>query len=101
MSRTTVILDRSHGDARRDSTQYMKHTRLLMFVTACLSILTPAVYGQTANLLAHSVIVANPPDSIHFEKAIGNFTSTSHPSYFLGTSNNGYTYDLTAGRTAV
>jgi hypothetical protein len=75
----------------------MKHTKLRIFLTACLPVVTAAVYGQTANLLSHSVIVANPPDAIHFEKAIGNFTSTSHPSYFLGTSNNGYTYDTTAG----
>jgi hypothetical protein len=58
----------------------------------------PAGYSQTANVLSHSVIVAHPPDSVHFEKAIGNFTSPSYPSYFLGTSSNGYVYDINSGQ---
>ena len=79
----------------------MKHTKLLKLLTACLPVLTPAIYGQTANLLSHSVIVANPPDAIHFEKAIGNFTSTSYPSYFLGTSANGYIYDVNSNNNCI
>jgi hypothetical protein len=57
----------------------------------------PCVQGQTAQLLAHTVISAAPPDSIHWEKAIGNFTSTAYPSYFLGTDQNGYIYDTQKG----
>jgi hypothetical protein len=54
----------------------------------------PSIRGQIATLRSHSVIVAQPPDPIHFEKAIGNFTSTSYPSFFLGTGDagNGHIY---------
>jgi hypothetical protein len=75
----------------------MKHAKPLL-LGLLLPLMVPAAHTQTANLLSHSVIVANPPDSIHFEKAIGNFTSTSYPSYFLGTSSNGYIYDTTTGK---
>jgi hypothetical protein len=76
----------------------MKRVRFWMFLSLFLPLIVPTAVSQTANLLSHTVIVANPPDSIHFEKAIGNFTSTSYPSYFLGTSSNGYIYDTTTGK---
>jgi hypothetical protein len=46
------------------------------------------------------VIVAQPPDPIHYEKSIGNYTSTTYPSFFLGTGNsgNGYIYDTQTGK---
>jgi hypothetical protein len=53
--------------------------------------------GQTAKLLSHSVISAHPPDPVHYEKSIGNFTSTSYPSFFLGTSYEGYIFDTQTG----
>lgn len=60
----------------------------------------PALQAQTANVLSHTVIVAQPPDPIHYEKAIGNFDSTTYPSFFLGTGNsgNGYIYDTQTGK---
>ncbi len=61
-----------------------------------LSIAT-AMQGQTATVLSQSVISAAPPDALHYEKTIGNFTSTSYPSFFLGTDSNGYIYDTQTG----
>jgi hypothetical protein len=55
------------------------------------------VQGQTAKLLSHSVISAHPPDPVHYEKSIGNFTSTSYPSFFLGTLYEGYIFDTQTG----
>jgi hypothetical protein len=71
-------------------------SRLILSAFALLAT-APAIQGQTATVLSHSVIVAQPPDAIHYEKAIGNFTSTSYPSYFLGTGVNGYVYDTQKG----
>src|SRR5947209_1468684 len=61
----------------------------------------PVLQAQTANVLSHTVIAAQPPDPTHFEKAIGNFTSTTYPSFFLGTGNggNGYIYDTQTGKS--
>ncbi len=59
--------------------------------------IVPCVHGQTAQLLTHTVLSPAPPDSVHWEKAIGNFTSTTYPSYFLGTDKNGYVYDNQKG----
>jgi hypothetical protein len=60
----------------------------------------PALQAQTAKVLSHTVIVAQPPDPIHYEKSIGNYTSTTYPSFFLGTGNsgNGYIYDTQTGK---
>src|ERR1700722_18509756 len=77
----------------------MKRVSFWMFLSLFLPLIVPTAVSQTANLLSHTVIVANPPDSIHFEKAIGNFTSTSYPSYFLGTSSNGYVYDISTDKS--
>jgi hypothetical protein len=76
----------------------MKHFRLFLFVTTFLPVFIPVAHTQTANILSSSVIVADPPNSIHFEKSIGNFTSSSYPSYFLGTNESGYIYDTTTGQ---
>jgi hypothetical protein len=76
----------------------MKYAKLWMLSVTFLPFVMPAAQSQTADILSHSVIVANPPDSVHFEKSIGNFTSTSYPSYFLGTSSNGYIYDINTGK---
>jgi|SRR5450755_157091 len=65
----------------------------MIFSAAILQLAVPAIQGQTATIVSHNVISAQPPDSIHFEKAIGNFTSTSYPSFFLGTDSNGYVFD--------
>jgi hypothetical protein len=72
----------------------------LIFSAFPLLVTVPVIQGQTATLISHSVIVAQPPDPIHFEKAIGNFTSTSYPSFFLGTGDagNGYIYDTQTGK---
>jgi hypothetical protein len=61
----------------------------------------PVLQAQTANVLSHTVIVAQPPDPIHYEKSIGNYTSTTYPSFFLGTGNsgNGYIYDTQTGKS--
>jgi hypothetical protein len=50
------------------------------------------VYAQQA-IVQQQVIVENPPDAMHLEKAIGNFTSPDYPAYYLGTSSGGYIYD--------
>jgi hypothetical protein len=76
----------------------MKHSSLFLLMTAFLPALMPAAYSQTANILSSKVIVADPPNSIHFEKSIGNFTSTTYPSYFLGTNESGYIFDTTTGQ---
>jgi hypothetical protein len=78
----------------------MKHfaVRTLLSVLALLTLI-PVIQGQTAKILSHSVISAQPPDSAHFEKAIGNFTGTSYPSFFLGTDSNGYIYDTQTGKS--
>jgi hypothetical protein len=70
---------------------------ILSAITFLVSV--SAVQGQTATLLSHSVIDPQPPDPIHYEKSVGNFTSTSYPSFFLGTgdSGNGYIYDTQTG----
>jgi hypothetical protein len=75
-------------------------TRLIFSVFALLT-MVPVVQAQTATLVSHTIIVAQPPDPIHFEKAIGNFTSTSYPSFFLGTGSggNGYIYDTQTGQS--
>jgi hypothetical protein len=78
----------------------MKHLSSLLVFSACAFLTTvTTLQGQTATVLSHSVIVAQPPDPIHFEKAIGNFTSTTYPSFFLGTSVNGYFYDTQTGKS--
>jgi hypothetical protein len=74
----------------------MKHAWTFLAAIACLVL--PPAESQTANILSHSEIVANPPDTVHFEKSIGNFTSAAYPSYFLGTSSNGYIYDTRTGQ---
>jgi hypothetical protein len=71
--------------------------RVLFMVFALLTA-APALRSQTASVLSHTVISANPPDTVHFEKAAANFTSTSYPSYFLGTSSDGYVYDTQTGQ---
>jgi hypothetical protein len=76
----------------------MKHSALFLLMTAFLPASMPAAYSQTANILSSKVIVADPPNSIHFEKSIGNFTSTTYPSYFLGTNESGYIFDTTTGQ---
>ena len=43
-------------------------------------------------------IVDYPPGAL-YEKAIGYFTSTSYPSYFLGTSSGAWIYDTQRGIT--
>lgn len=65
-------------------------------VITLLSIAT-AMHGQTATVLSHTVISAAPPDAVHYEKSIADFTSTSYPSFFLGTDSNGYIYDTQTG----
>src|SRR5271165_4136057 len=76
-----------------------KLSSLLLFAAIALLPAVPALQGQTAHVLSHTVIVAQPPDPIHYEKAIGNYTSTTYPSFFLGTGNsgNGYIYDTQTG----
>ncbi len=64
----------------------------LLLIIPCFA--DPCVHSQTATLLSHTVIAPAPPDSIHWQKAIGRFTNTSYPSYFLGTDQNGYIYDV-------
>jgi hypothetical protein len=63
-------------------------------VVASVSLL----HGQAVNVISHTVISAQPPDPIHYEKAIGNFTSPSYPSYFLGTNLDGYVFDPQTGQ---
>jgi hypothetical protein len=78
----------------------MKHLSSRLLFSACAFLTTvTTLQGQTATVLSHHVIVAQPPDAIHYEKAIGNFTSTTYPSYFLGTGStgNGYIYDTQTG----
>ena len=80
----------------------MKQLSSLLLFSACAFLTTvTTLQGQTAIVLSHSVIVANPPDATHFEKAIGNFTSTTYPSFFLGTggTGNGYIYDTQTGKS--
>jgi hypothetical protein len=74
-------------------------SRLLLSAFAFIAAV-PWLQAQTANVLSHTVIVAQPPDPIHYEKAIGNYTSTTYPSFFLGTGNsgNGYIYDTQTGK---
>jgi hypothetical protein len=76
-------------------------SRLLLFSAFAFPATVPALQGQTATVLSHTVIVAQPPDATHMEKAIGNFTSTSYPSFFLGTggAGNGYIYDTQTGKS--
>jgi hypothetical protein len=78
----------------------MKHFTCLVFSAIVWIADCAVMQGQTATLLTHTIISAQPPDPIHYEKAIGNFTSTSYPSFFLGTGNtgNGYIYDTQTGR---
>ncbi len=64
---------------------------------ALLVLAVPVMQGQTATVLSHSVISAIPPDTTSYEKAIGNFTNTSYPSFFLGTNAYGYLYDGQSG----
>src|ERR1700674_6065933 len=71
--------------------------RVLFMVFALLTAV-PALRSQTAKVLSHTVSSANPPDTVHLAKAAANFTSTSYPSYFLGTSSNGYVYDTQTGQ---
>jgi hypothetical protein len=79
----------------------MNHLSGLLLLSA-FAFLAPvsALQAQTAKVLNHTVIVAQPPDPIHYEKAIGNYTSTTYPSFFLGTGNsgNGYIYDTQTGK---
>jgi hypothetical protein len=80
----------------------MKHlSSLLLFSAFAFLATVTALQGQTAKVLSHTVIVAKPPDATHFEKAIGNFTSTTYPSFFLGTggTGNGYIYDTQTGKS--
>ena len=70
----------------------------MVFSAAILQLAVPAIQGQTPTIISHNVISAQPPDFIHYEKAIGNFTSTSYPSFFLGTDSNGYVYDTQTGQ---
>jgi hypothetical protein len=76
-------------------------SRLLLFSAFAFPATVPALQGQTATVLSHTVIVAQPPDATHMEKAIGNFTSTSYPSFFLGTggAGNGYIFDTQTGKS--
>ena len=46
----------------------MKRVGYWIFLSLSLPLVVPTAVSQTANLLSHTVIVANPPDSIHFEK---------------------------------
>jgi len=78
----------------------MNHLSGLLLVSACaFSTFVTTLHGQTAKVLSHTLIVAQPPDPVHFEKSIGNFTSTTYPSFFLGTGSggNGYIYDTQTG----
>jgi hypothetical protein len=75
----------------------VKHFRLCVLFATFLFLGTRTAQCQTVNILSHSVIDANPPDSVRFERAAGNFTSTSYPSFFLGTDSNGYLYDANTG----
>lgn len=59
---------------------------------AALALFALAAHAQTAVVKRHT-IAANPPDTLHLEKAIGHFTSPDYPSYYLGTSSAGYIYD--------
>jgi hypothetical protein len=79
----------------------MNYFNRLISSALALFVSVSVIHAQTATLISHSVIVAQPPDPIHFEKAIGNFTSTSYPSFFLGTGDagNGYIYDTQTGTT--
>src|SRR5277367_907074 len=79
----------------------MKHLSRPLFLSAFAFLASvPALQAQTAKVLSHTVIVAQPPDPIHYEKSIGNYTSTTYPSFFLGTGNtgNGYIYDTQTGK---
>jgi hypothetical protein len=71
---------------------------LLSMVAFSIAVDAVLAEGQTAGIISHSVISAHPPDSVHYEKSIGNFTSTSYPSFFLGTINEGYVYDTQTGQ---
>lgn len=77
----------------------MNNFNRLILSALALLVSVSVIHAQTATLISHSVIVAQPPDPIHYEKAIGNFTSTSYPSFFLGTGDagNGYIYDTQTG----
>jgi hypothetical protein len=79
----------------------MKNLSSLLLFSACAFLTSvTTLEGQTANVLSHTVIVAQPPDPTHLEKAIGNFTSTTYPSFFLGTGNgSGYVYDTQTGKS--
>lgn len=65
---------------------------LRVLLAVFFGIAAPAAHAQTAIAQRHT-IVANPPDAMHLEKAIGNFTSREYPAYYLGTSSGGYIYD--------
>lgn len=77
----------------------MRAIRSCVFPALSLGLLAAAANAQTAQLLSHSLITPTPPDSIQYEKAIGNFTSTEHPSYFLGTDSNSYIFDTETGQS--
>jgi hypothetical protein len=80
----------------------MKYMSSLLLFSACAFPATVTMLqGQTAKVLSHTVIVAKPPDATHLEKAIGNFTSTTYPSFFLGSggAGNGYIYDTQTGKS--
>lgn len=76
----------------------MRISGLCLVPASFLVVLPLTLNSQTAQLLSHTVITANPPDSTQYEKTIGNFTNPSYPSYFLGTDSNGYVYDTTTGQ---
>lgn len=77
----------------------MKLKEVCVFLSAfALLSVTPELQGQTATVLSHVVISAQPPDQTRYEKAVGNFTSTSYPSFFLGTNSAGYVYDTQTGK---
>jgi hypothetical protein len=81
-----------------------QHRAAFLHLLALLSLLVVTVAGfsmpaKAVSNLTKTVIVAHPPDTVHFEKIIGYFTSTSHPSYFLGTDRGAYIFDPVARKT--
>ena len=77
----------------------MRVFRSCIFPALSLGVLALAAKAQMAQLLSHLLITSAPPDSIRYEKAIGNFTSTEYPSYFLGTDSNSYIFDTQTGQS--
>ena len=59
-----------------------------------LSLASVSRFAPAQSVSINTMVVdSSPPDGEHLEKAIGYFTSTGYPSYYLGTDQSGYIYD--------